>query len=116
MHRLPIPQLRVQPVEFLQQKAQLLRPDPRQPVVVEAEINRPLRRQLGPQLILQLVQVRRLARAPHPDHRMHLPRHRWQARVATRQRPRRDGPECGLQFFRQNRMKRHGSSVAHMCP
>ena len=98
MHRLAPAERRVTPVVFLEQKSQLRELEPGQAVVVEAEIERALGRQRRPALVEQLAQEGGLARAAHPDHRVHLPRHGRQARAATRQHRRGAGARAALSF------------------
>ena len=116
MHRLAPAQRRVTPVVLLEQEAQLIEFEAGQPVVVEAEIERPLGRQYGPALVQQLTQEGRLAGAPHPDHRVRLAGHAREPGVASGEGKRRDRLESRAQLLGEDGVESHLARIAERCP
>lgn len=95
------------PVVFLEQEPELLDTQVRKAIVVEAEIQRPLRPKARAPLMQQLMQESGLSGAAHADDRVGLARHGGQARIATCQSARFHRRPGGAQLLRQDRMQAH---------
>jgi hypothetical protein len=67
-------------------------------------------------LVEQLAEERRLARAAHPDHRVHLAGHRGEPGVASGQRVWAGRRQGGAQLLGQDGVGRHQARMRVICP
>ena len=109
-------QLGVTSKVLFEQEVELGQLEVGQPVVIEAEIDRPLGGHGRPALVQKLAQKYGLPSAAHSDHSVGLAGDRGQPGIAPGQRKWGRLGQGGAQFFGQNWMQAHVAMVKQRCP